>query len=196
MKTTKIKSLISSIAASVMAVAFILPVVNANSTSVSAADVRYQSHVQNIGWGGNVYNHTNNIYDDNYYAGTTGRSLQMEALRVSIENTPYSGGVYFQAHMADIGWGGNVYNSNNHIYDDNYYAGTVGQSRRVEAVRIGLYGEIANYYHIQYQVHMADIGWGRWVTNLSNNSYDDNYYAGTVGQSRRIEAIRIRLVRI
>jgi len=130
MKTTKIKSLISSIAASVMAVAFILPVVNASSTSVSAADVRYQSHVQNIGWTGYSF--------DNDESGTTGRSLQMEALRVSIENTPYSGGVYFQAHMADIGWGGNVYNSNNNIYDDQSYAGTVGQSRRIEAIRIRL----------------------------------------------------------
>jgi uncharacterized protein YjdB len=62
-------------------------------------------------------------------------------------------------------------------------AGTTGQSRRMEAIRIRLAG--CGILRVQYQVHVAGQGWLPWVS--------DGQMAGTTGQSRRMEAIRIQL---
>ena len=43
-----------------------------------------------------------------------------------------------------------------------------------------------NNYTVEYQVHIQNVGWSGW--------YIDGETAGTVGQSKRIEAIRIRIV--
>ena len=67
-------------------------------------------------------------------------------------------------------------------------AGTTGQSKRLEAIRIWLTGDIANYYSIQYRAHIQDIGWQDWAC--------DGIIAGTTGLSKRLEALQIRLVRI
>lgn len=75
----------------------------------------------------------------------------------------------YQAHVQDIGW--------QSILSNGQTAGTTGQSKRVEAIKI-------TSPNIQYRVHMADIGWGAWSTSGS--------IAGTTGQSRRIEAIEIK----
>ena len=81
------------------------------------------------------------------------------------------------AHVQDYGWIGAVGN--------NQIAGTTGQSKRVEALKVSLTGELANQYDVIYRVHVQDIGWQNWVRN--------GRIAGTTGQSKRIEAIQIYL---
>ena len=63
-------------------------------------------------------------------------------------------------------------------------AGTSGRSLRVEALEIKL--QNMSNYTVEYQVHVQDYGWSGW--------YIDGETAGTVGQGKRIEAIRIRIV--
>ena len=69
---------------------------------------------------------------------------------------------------------------------DGELAGTTGQSKRVEAVKIKLEDELAEKYDIYYRVHIQDYGWMNWASNGD--------LAGTTGQSKRIEALRIELV--
>jgi len=86
-------------------------------------------------------------------------------------------GVTYQAHVEGIGWMGWVSNGD--------IAGTTGQSRRMEAVRIQLVNAPAGV-RVTYQAHVEGIGWMDWVW--------DGAVAGTTGRSLRMEAVRIRLV--
>jgi uncharacterized protein YjdB len=86
--------------------------------------VGYQAHVQNIGWQPETY--------DGAVAGTTGRSLRMEALTVEVNRQQLGGGASecYSAHVQNIGWQPDVC--------DSTVAGTTGRSLRMEAVRIHL----------------------------------------------------------
>ena len=81
-------------------------------------------------------------------------------------------------HVQDYGWLPFV--------KDNQLGGTTGQSKRAEAIKIRLTGEIANKYDVYYQVHVQDYGWLPYVKN--------GEIAGTTGKSKRMEAIKIKLV--
>ena len=65
-------------------------------------------------------------------------------------------------------------------------SGTVDQSKRLEAIKIKLTGEMADKYDIYYRVHAQDYGWLGWAKNGSS--------AGTEGLSKRLEAIEVMLV--
>jgi len=58
-------------------------------------------------------------------------------------------------------------------------AGTVGESRRMEALLINFDGGI------KYSAHVQNIGWQQWVNSGG--------VAGTVGQGLRMEAVKIQL---
>lgn len=85
------------------------------------------------------------------------------------------GDICYAVHTAGKGW--LPYVKNGEI------AGTTGESRRVEAVKIRL--ENVSGYSVTYRVHMAEKGWSDWVSN--------DAVAGTTGESRHIEAIEIML---
>ena len=56
----------------------------------------------------------------------------------------------------------------------------------MEAIQIRLTGEMANKYDIYYRAHVEDYGWLGWAKNGAS--------AGTIGLSKRLEAIEIKLV--
>jgi uncharacterized protein YjdB len=85
-------------------------------------------------------------------------------------------GVTYRAHVQGIGWQSWVVNGAT--------AGTTGQSLRLEAVQIKLFG-MPSAMGIKYRAHVESIGWQPWVANGAT--------AGTIGQSRRIEAVQIEL---
>jgi len=141
----------------------------ATGNTAPPPEICYQAHVQNIGWQTTVCN--------GQQAGTTGRNLRIEALRIWLVH-PISGmNVCYQAHVQNIGWQGQVCNGNQ--------AGTVGQNLRIEAVHINLVGAPPNW-NVCYKAHVQNIGWQGQVCN--------GQQAGTVGQNLRIEAIQISLV--
>ena len=78
--------------------------------------------------------------------------------------------------MQDIGWQNDVV--------EGFLAGTEGQAKRIEALKINLINANSNA-KIQYRTHVQDIGWQNWGSNGS--------LAGTTGQAKRIEAIQIKL---
>ena len=134
----------------------------------------YRAHVSNVGWQGAV--------SDGATAGTTGRGLALEDLKLSLDSSDYSDGssVQIDAHVSGIGWQGWDTPSASE-------GGTTGQGRAVEAVRLRLTGSLAKDYDVYYRVHASNIGWMAWAK--------DGGEAGTTGMSCSLEAIQIRLIK-
>jgi hypothetical protein len=83
-------------------------------------------------------------------------------------------GIRYRTQVQDIGWLDFVAGV--------YTSGTIGESKRVEAIRIELTNLLGG---VKYCTHVQDIGWTDYVY--------DGATSGTVGQSKRVEAIRIQL---
>ena len=134
----------------------------------------YRAHVSNVGWQGAV--------TDGATAGTTGRGLALEDLKVSIDSSDYSDGsaVQIDAHVSGIGWQGWDTPSASE-------GGTTGQGRAVEAVRLRLTGSLAKDYDVYYRVHASNVGWMAWAK--------DGEEAGTTGMSCSLEAVQIKLIK-
>ena len=71
-----------------------------------------------------------------------------------VEQTP---SVNYQTHVQDIGWQTSK--------KDGQTAGTVNQSKRLEAIKISLSKNSSYTGEIQYQTHIQDIGWQDWKSN-------------------------------
>ena len=139
-----------------------------NSTSKSK--IGYETHVESIGWQETVF--------DGNTAGTSGKGLRMEAIKVNLHEPEYEGDIEYKAYVENLGWQDYVKNGE--------VAGTSGKSLRMEAIKLRLTGEIAEHYDIYYRVHVQMFGWLDWTKN------DET--AGTTGYSYRLEAIEIKLV--
>ena len=129
-----------------------------------------QAHVQNVGWmspvgGGSVM-------------GTTGRSLRVEGVRLSIVGLDVSGGISYRSHVQNVGWQGWV--------RDGALSGTQGRSLRVEAFEAKLTGDIADEYDLYYRAHVQNVGWLAWAKN--------GEAAGSTGLAYRVEALQIQMV--
>ena len=146
----------------------ILGTITTNITYDKTFHVAYSAHVQDIGWQGEK--------KDGEKAGTEGKSLRVEALKIKLINAPENAKVRYRAHVQDIGWQGWKYEGD--------IAGTVAKSKRIEAIKIEL--ENADEYSIEYRTHVQDVGWTDW--------YIDGEASGTIGKSLRVEAVQIRIV--
>jgi len=151
----KVLSLLAAFSFLVLGLCFSIPI-SANNTNVG---VTYQGHVQNIGWQPAV--------SDGALAGTTGRSLRLEAFRVSLVNAPEGGSIRYEVHVQNVGWMNPVL--------DGQTAGTEGRALRMEAIKISLVNMTG--YSVQYRAHVQNIGWQGWVS--------DGAIAGTTGLSLR-----------
>ncbi|MFC4321217.1 glucosaminidase domain-containing protein [Litchfieldia salsa] len=153
-----------------------VPAVNQSSVdteSIKATampSVVYSTHVQNYGWLSTV--------SDGKMSGTSGESKRMEAIKISLKNSPYSGDITYKTHVQNYGWLSPVSNG--------ALSGTSGESKRMEAIQINLTGDMAQYYDIYYRVHAQTYGWLGWAKNGQS--------AGTQGLSKRLEAIEVVLV--
>jgi len=76
-----------------------------------------------------------NLVGNGGVAGTTGRSLAIEALKLNVSSS-VSGGIEYSAHVQDVGWQGWTSNGN--------VAGTVGCAKRIEALKIRLTGDVSS----------------------------------------------------
>ena len=130
----------------------------------------YRAHCQNLGWLDPVH--------DGQTAGTTVFSARLEALLIDLRtirekypDAKLSG----DFHIQGIGWV--------HVDDIEHdtILGTIGKSLRLEAFRLHLTGVPDK--KLYYEAHVQDIGW--------QGVRKDGEMAGTTGQSKRIEAVRI-----
>lgn len=130
----------------------------------------YRAHCQNLGWLDPVH--------DGQTAGTTGFSARLEALLIDLReirkkypNAKLSG----DFHVQNIG---TVHLDN---IEPDTLIGTIGKSLRLEAFRLHLTGVPDK--KLYYEAHVQDIGW--------QGVRKDGEMAGTTGQSKRIEAVKI-----
>lgn len=143
-----------------------LAVITLLGAPTAAADNEYgprtAAHVQNLGWLPFV--------PDGETAGTTGRSLRLEALRMP-------GSVHGTAHVQNLGW---IPEQAENCADGcTTFLGTTGRSLRLEAVRLS--SDL--YPGIRCQAHVQNLGW--------MDPVGPGELCGTTGRSLRLEAVRI-----
>lgn len=145
-------------------------------------DIYYRAHVQTYGWLDWAKN--------GEIAGTTDASKRMEAIEIKLVK---KGGavpgkttsayvqplVQYRTHVQTYGWQDYVMGGG--------YSGTTGESKRLEAIQIGLINQKYSG-DIEYRVHVQSYGWMNW--NIGGR------VAGTTGESKRLEAIQIKLTGI
>lgn len=129
----------------------------------------YQAHVSNIGW--------QEYVQSGETAGTTGRNLPMEALRINVTGVENIG-VKYSAHVQNIGW--------QDFVGTDIAAGTTGKNLPMEAVKIELTGTAAADYDIYYRAHVTNVGWLDWAKN--------GQAAGSQGYAYSLQALEIKIL--
>ncbi|MBR3511945.1 MAG: hypothetical protein IKN74_03195 [Clostridia bacterium] len=133
---------------------------------------KYASNVSTLGWQEEV--------KSGAVSGTTGKDLPIEQFKVSLDlgESDITGNVVYNAYIKDEGW-------MEHAVSNGAVAGEEGKI--IEAIKIGINGEVANYYNIFYRVHVKGVGWLKWAEN--------NQETGWINYGYQIEAMQIMLVR-
>lgn len=158
-----------------------------------SGDIVYTTHVQSKGWLSEVQNGTK--------SGTEGQAKRLEAIKIYLTGEMAEHyDVYYCVHAQTYGWLNWAKNGE--------YAGTAGLSKRLEAIRIvlvkkggdapkSLSNETRSYVTayssdgesssnlITYRTHVQTYGWQDWKY--------DGVMSGTSGESKRLEAIEIKL---
>ena len=137
----------------------------------SGISVTYQTHVQNYGWLGWV--------NDGTISGTEGQALRMEAVNLKVNGLPQGARILARSHVQNYGWKAAS------VVDGSIRLGTTGEGLRMEAIQLTLDGVPG--YGLRYRVHVQDYGWMDWQYQGST--------AGTFGESKRIEAIQLQVVK-
>ena len=73
-----------------------------NEPFIMDPSVVYTTHVQDYGWLASV--------SDGELSGTEGQAKRMEAIKISLQNAPYSGSIVYSTHVQNYGWLDNVSN--------------------------------------------------------------------------------------
>ena len=151
--------------------------------------IEYKTHVQDYGWQDWVSNDA--------LSGTSGESKRLEAIRIRLTGEAANlYDVYYRVHAQNVGWMDWAKNGES--------SGTAGFSYRLEAIEVVLVkkgdpapGSTAAPFigpntpepsgeSVSYKTHVQDIGWMDYVSNGDTS--------GTSGQSKRMEAMQIKLV--
>lgn len=142
--------------------------------------VNYSTHVQSYGDQSYVY--------DGSVSGTFGEAKRLEGIKINLNNDllGYEGGVRYTTHVQSYGWQGDPNGDGSDWKKDGAMSGTSGESKRLEAICIELYGEVAEHYDVYYRVHSQTYGWLGWAKNGAPS--------GTEGYAKRLEGIQIVLL--
>ncbi len=140
-------------------------------------DVLYRVHGQSYGW--------QSAKSNGATAGTIGKAKRIEALEIIIveKNTEVSASLTYKVHSQTYGWMNPVTVTPGKC-DSSTILGTVGKSKRLEAMTIDLEAQGVTG-GVTYKSHVQGIGWQNAVTN--------GEITGTEGQNKRMEAITIEL---
>ncbi|OUP10056.1 hypothetical protein B5F33_03085 [Collinsella sp. An2] len=141
-------------------------------TSLPAPKLAVEAHVSELGW--------QQAVGSGDVAGTTGKGLGLEALKVSFANALPDGfedsHIELRGLVRSVGW---------QDWQEGT-AGTTGQSHALEALQVRLSGPIAESFDIWYRVHSAELGWLGWTSN--------GEMAGTSGYNLDVQAVQIQIL--
>ena len=147
-------------------------------------DVYYCVHAQQFGWLGWAKNGEE--------AGTAGYSYRLEAIKIML--VPKGGDAPEKVGTTDTAMEARLVSYQTHVqtYGDQDYvydgatAGTSGESKRMESIRIKLPSTSSEDGGIEYKSHIQTYGWEK-------NWKKTGELSGTTGESKRLEAIQIKL---
>lgn len=132
----------------------------------------YRGHVQNLG--------DTDVMHDGMTVGVTGKSLRLEGLYVDLRTLSSNLGAELKLnvkqHIQNVGW-----QTLEDVQHDTLI-GTEGESKRLECISLEI-ENLPSDKELCYQAHIQNIGWSS-VTK-------GGYPIGTMGQSLRIEAMKI-----
>ena len=104
----------------------------------------------------------------------------IEAINVNISNsTGYEGSLKYSVYVQSKGWQDFKTAGND--------AGMINKALRIEALKMELTGELASKYTIEYEVLLEKNG-------SSQGFVSDGAVAGSIGEPKKIEEIKIRMV--
>ncbi|MBR4514932.1 MAG: leucine-rich repeat protein [Lachnospiraceae bacterium] len=147
----------------------------AMSFQIKPIQIQYRAYVQKKNWMNFV---TEGI------AGTTD-DLRMETIQLRVKNKgTLSGGFQYRAYVQKMNW--THYADTAATTGDKTYAGTKGMSRRVEAIQIKAYGDVAKVYDVYYRAYSDNFGWLAWAKNGKP--------AGTAGYAYKLRAFDLKIV--
>ncbi len=160
------------------------------------------------------------IYKHNVFMiGTVGEKRRLEGFTIECDGLPKDAMLVYRAHVQSYGDLPSINHDMETLWQDNegnlwmkenIYLGTKGEQKRLEGIEIKLInkntGKEYEGYKVQYQVHMQGFGWG--INDKENDLRDDGKindsfdkwaedgkFAGTKEQRRRVEAMRIRILK-
>ncbi len=150
-------------------------------TDTQDLSIKYRGHIEKKGWGDYVY--------DGSLCGTIGESLRVEAFQMFLvgDKSKYYD-IYYRVYSESYGWLGWAMNG--------APAGTCGYGKLIEAVQIMIIPKVQSAPGntekpfiscslVQYSAHVESYGWQNWIK--------DSGAAGTMGEAKRIEAVKISL---
>lgn len=168
---------------------FVFPVpLYAQTATTASLGVAYRGHIQDYG----DLPTDNGLITDGGLLGTTGEGKRIEGLTMELTGENAATGDYslrYNVHIQNEGWQAATDEPLSWKKDGDF-AGSQGKSQRLEAIQLQLTdaaGQPATDYAVEYRVHIQDYGWTQgWKK--------DGAIAGTAGESKRLEAIQIRIV--
>lgn len=153
--------------------------------------VSYRGHIQDRG----DYPLDGSWVDSPDLIGTVGQSKRIEGFEIKLnEDLPMEMSIRYNVHVQNRGW---LYDENDPTDwpRDGAYAGTRGESLRIEAVKIVLTdsaGKPVPGYSVQYRGHVQNLG---DQPQTADSWLADGAQLGTVGSSLRLEALLVRVVK-
>ena len=142
----------------------ILVVLLVIGVKVSAAEtLTGNGNYRNVGWKQDQTVQEGQVLDLNPAA-----SQGIDAVTFKVAGD-VSGGISYQANTQDSGWLTSV--------SDGQTAGLIGQSKRLETIKMNLAGNLANNYDIYYRTNVQAFGWLGWTKNGAESgsiAYDSN----------------------
>ncbi|MEO1816071.1 MAG: hypothetical protein ABGU93_10865 [Acetobacterium sp.] len=155
---------------------------DATKTATAEIGVAYRGHVQNQG---NMPKPEGDMVAGPDALGTRGQSLRVEGFWIALTgDVPEGANIVYEVHVQNEGWMIPVKNGT--------FAGTTGESQRVESIKIRL--ENLPGYDVYYRGHVQNVGdipqvdgeWG-WKKNGEE--------LGTTGSSLRLEELQVKIVK-
>lgn len=133
---------------------------------VERVDNANQIYTSESGWGGPTFTNITRTNDNGRWGMNSNYKFRGCIINPSMSKLKY------EAHLQDIGWQG--WKSNGET------AGTTGESRRLEAIRIDA------PFEIEADAHLENIGWVHY------GKINKESIIGTIGESRRLECLKLK----
>lgn len=170
----------------VLLLVFVFPVpLQTQAATLAPLGVAYRGHIQDYG----DLPADKGVITDGGLLGTTGEGKRIEGLTVQLTGAAADYSIRYNVHIQNEGWQAPT---DDPLFwkKDGDFAGSLGKSQRLEAIQLQLIdaaGQPVSDYALEYRVHIQDYGW-------SQGWKKDGAIAGTAGESKRLEAIQIRIV--